>query len=284
MRSLRRRDQLAAAPGGAPTAPSGTPLSGAVFEGRWLNTATAPQGLRELQIHPSPAGGRGLRSFDAAGGVVDWEPQSLAFYSHHPGSQLPTALTAACRVGGRSGLLQGSLNLGLLVLALYRRSGAGGVGYFSREFFLRVGRPEDAALDTPAAGGLFPEVGEPVEADAQPFGGRWLNTDPDSPGICRIEIDAAAGGAPRVRAWGAGEPQSEPGARDWGAGETSLYATVDEAGQRTACLLAAYDFGFMRSELQLRISGGALVLANFNRFADASGRRDYFTREFYRRG
>ena len=46
---------------------------------------------------------------------------------------------------------------------------------------------------------------------------------------------------------------------------------------------ASYDFGFMDVVLHAWVKQGVLVIAIFNRFRDASGRSNYFDREFFYR-
>jgi hypothetical protein len=46
---------------------------------------------------------------------------------------------------------------------------------------------------------------------------------------------------------------------------------------------AFYDLGFKETILQAKVKKGVLVVANFNRFKDGSGRANYFSREFFYR-
>jgi hypothetical protein len=48
-------------------------------------------------------------------------------------------------------------------------------------------------------------------------------------------------------------------------------------------LAAGFDFGFMRSEVYIRVNKGVLVIVLFNTFQDDSGRTNYLNREFFYR-
>ena len=50
------------------------------------------------------------------------------------------------------------------------------------------------------------------------------------------------------------------------------------AGTGFTCV---YDFGFAETELQAMLLKGLMVLAQLHRFKDASGRMDYFVREYF---
>ena len=57
----------------------------------------------------------------------------------------------------------------------------------------------------------------------------------------------------------------------------------EEAGQRTIALAATFEFGFMKSEIYIRVNKGVLVIVLFNTFQDDSGRSNYLNREFFYR-
>src|SRR5262245_13423207 len=116
----------------------------------------------------------------------------------------------------------------------------------------------------------------PRTLDLAPLAGIWINTNPASRGIVRVEVTARDGGL-AVRAWGAAAPSSQ----DWGeVWAESLYTDGIASGKGHG-FIAAYDFGFMTSQLQANLSQGLLIVAAFNVFKDGSGRADYFSREFF---
>jgi hypothetical protein len=109
--------------------------------------------------------------------------------------------------------------------------------------------------------------------------GRWVNTNGETRGVAEFTIEHDG---PRftVRARGVGDGD----AVHWPETEAVALANVgEEGGQRTIILVATFAFGFMRTETQIRVNKGVLVLVFFNTFLDGSGRSDYVTREFFYR-
>lgn len=109
--------------------------------------------------------------------------------------------------------------------------------------------------------------------------GRWLNTNPDTQGIAECEIQPD-GDQFTIKLSGAGAdgPISWPVARS-----KALANLEEEAGQRTIALAARFEFGFMKSEIYIRVNKGVLVIVLFNTFQDDSGRSNYLNREFFYR-
>ena len=71
---------------------------------------------------------------------------------------------------------------------------------------------------------------------------------------------------------------------DWPRTEVETFANLEEeGGQRAAALVAYFNFGFMATEMQIRVNKGVLVIVLFNTFRDGSGRSNYVTREFFYR-
>lgn len=127
----------------------------------------------------------------------------------------------------------------------------------------------DPALSDPAA----------IVANVGKLTGRWVNTNRETRGIaeCVIEPDSQDLIVKVVGA-GAEAPIAWPIAR-----AQVLANLEEEAGQRTAALAVSFDFGFMKSEIYIRINKGVLVIVLFNSFLDDSGRSNYVTREFFHR-
>ena len=111
--------------------------------------------------------------------------------------------------------------------------------------------------------------------------GRWVNTNPDTKGIAACEIQPD-GEQFIIRIAGVGVD----GPIAWPVVRTKPLANLEEeAGQRTIALAAAFEFGFMKSEIYIRVNKGVLVIVLFNTFQDGSGRANYLNREFiYRAG
>ena len=118
----------------------------------------------------------------------------------------------------------------------------------------------------------------PEAVDPAPLLGAWVSASPATRGIRAVDVTAGAGGLV-LRVFGAGEQDGV----DWGTAGGDLYPCSEEDRQRSACLLATYDLGFLHCELQLRVNKGVLSLTSFNTFRDGSGRCDYVIRELFHR-
>ncbi len=253
---------------------SGLPLGGcepSFPEAVWVNTNAADrvQGFRWLESSRTGlrarCAGSGADFVWPAGGLVRYCGISTAdfvAFSAHRGF-------ADCEV-----LLQGILNLGLLVLATYEIPRGGGPGYFSREFFARRAAAP-AASSEPDRTTVFGHLAKPAPVDTAPLLGRWRNSDPAARGLVEITIEDDAGDL-AVRAIGSGEE----GPVDWGPARTGVFACLDEAGKASLSLLATWDFGFLTSHVEANLKLGVAVLCIYQSFQDASGRHDYFFREF----
>lgn len=263
-RTMRRMDL------GLPSAGCDPPFPAAV----WVNTNAADrvQGFRWLKSSRT-----GLRARSAGSGAdFVWPADGLVRYCGISTADC-VAFSAHRRSADGEVLLQGILNLGLLVLATYEIPRGGGPGYFSREFFAR--RAAAPAASAEAAGTtVFGHLAKPASVDTAPLLGRWRNSDPAARGLVEITVEDDAGNlAVRARGSGEGAPV------DWGPAQTGIFACLDEAGKASLSLLATWDFGFLETHLQLRLPAGALVSAGFNVFKDGSGRPSYATREFFYR-
>jgi hypothetical protein len=257
MRTMRRIDS-ALPPGGCDP-----PFPEAV----WVNTNAEDrvQGFRWLESSRT-----GLRARCAGSGAeFVWPADGLVRYR---GISTADCVGFSARHGGADGevLLQGILNLGLLVLATYEIPRGGGAGYFSREFFARRAAPPG-----PDGTPVFGPLATPA-VDTAPLLGRWRNAEAAARGLVEITVEDDAGDL-AVRALGSGDV----GPVDWGPARTGVFACLDEAGKASLSLLASWDFGFLETHLQLRLPAGALASAGFNVFKD--GRPSYVTREFFYR-
>ena len=128
----------------------------------------------------------------------------------------------------------------------------------------------------------FAQVYDRVESEsvAQPLdlsglAGVWINSNPDTNGIARMEF-SEADGKPFVRVDAIGPN----GLIDWGSAPVKLVA-ASPSSRTTAGFTCTYDFGFAETRLQAMIMKGLIVLAQFHKFKDDSGRMDYFVREYF---
>lgn len=113
----------------------------------------------------------------------------------------------------------------------------------------------------------------PPDTSALP--GTWVNSNPATNGIARMTVTEDAGRL-SLRAYGVGPD----GLIDWGDAPVEVFA-ASPSSRAAAGFTCVYDFGFCETRLQGMIMKGLLVLAQFHRFKDASGRADYFVREYF---
>ncbi|GAA3613667.1 hypothetical protein GCM10022419_118460 [Nonomuraea rosea] len=111
--------------------------------------------------------------------------------------------------------------------------------------------------------------------DLNPVTGDWVSVTGLTGGIARVRTRARDGSL-SVAARGRGGPR--PGA--WGEIEADVFANAlhSRAGYAFA---AVFDGARVSSRLETYQGLGVLVVHAFHRYTDDSGRRDYFTREFY---
>ena len=117
------------------------------------------------------------------------------------------------------------------------------------------------------------EVAEPLDVSA--LSGVWINSNPDTNGIARMEFPDVAGQlSVRVHAIG------PDGLIDWGLAPVRLF-TASPKSRATAGFTCTYDFGFAETRLQAMIMKGLIVLAQFHKFKDNSDRMEFFVREYF---
>ena len=111
--------------------------------------------------------------------------------------------------------------------------------------------------------------------DISNLAGVWINSNPDTNGIARMEF-AEVDGKPSMRVDAIGPD----GLIDWGSAPLKLFA-ASPSSRTTAGFTCTYDFGFAETQLQAMIMKGLIVLAQVHKFKDDSGRMDYFVREYF---
>ena len=116
-------------------------------------------------------------------------------------------------------------------------------------------------------------IGKPM--DLSGLAGVWINSNPDTNGIARMEFSEIEGQLlVRVHAIG------QNGLIDWGRAPAKMFAASPKSRAATG-FACTYDFGFAETRLQAMILKGLIVLAQFHEFKDNSGRMDYFVREYF---
>ena len=119
---------------------------------------------------------------------------------------------------------------------------------------------------------------EPIhdrDVDRAALVGNWINSNPDTNSIARINIFEADGKL-QLQAFAEGPD----GLIDWGATTVNVFA-AGPSSRTGAGFTATFDFGFAEARLQAMIMKGLLVLAQFHLFKDDSRRAGYFLREYY---
>ncbi|HET6973230.1 MAG TPA: hypothetical protein VFH96_04360 [Pyrinomonadaceae bacterium] len=111
--------------------------------------------------------------------------------------------------------------------------------------------------------------------DPKPLLGHWINSNPDTTSIARINI-TEANGKLQLQVFGVGPD----GPIDWGIAPAEVFAP-NPSSSTGAGFTCTYDFGFAEARFQAMIMKGLLVLAQFHTFKDDSKRASYFMREYY---
>lgn len=119
---------------------------------------------------------------------------------------------------------------------------------------------------------------EPIherDVDRRALIGNWINSNPDTTSIARVNVFEADGKL-QLEAFAVGPD----GLINWGVTTASVFA-AGPASRVGAGFAATFDLGFADTRLQAMIMKGLLVLAQFHLIKDESGRASYFLREYY---
>ena len=114
---------------------------------------------------------------------------------------------------------------------------------------------------------------EPISLSA--FPGTWFNSNLDTTGIAQIVMSESAGNL-LLQIFATGPA----GLIDWGKVAAHIF-TSGPSSRVPAGFTACYDFDFVEIQLKGMLMKGLLVLAQFHRFKDESGRADHFGREYF---
>jgi hypothetical protein len=263
-------------------------LDPANLAGRWFNTNSHGRGIQEIAIDIDCDQVR-LRVFSIGGeGLCAWgTTQADLIYGSDVRAQTGMAFTARHDFGAFQTELQGNMNLGLLVVASFNRTGALGYDYFAREFYRRGDRAASTVSAPWSATSGHVGGDDPDEFDRTapvlPFDGSeifgdWWNTNLDSKGISRLRIDGNQNNNAVVSIWGAQVPDASQQA----SVRAALFAL--SSGSRLAKAFSArYETNDVAITLQANIKQGVLVVASFTEFKGNDERSNYFHREFYYR-
>jgi len=119
------------------------------------------------------------------------------------------------------------------------------------------------------------EIDPITHIDHKALLGHWINSNPDTISIARINI-TEANGKLQLQVFAVGPD----GLIDWGIAIAEVFAP-NPASSTGAGFTCTYDFGFAEARFQAMIMKGLLVLAQFHTFKDDSHRASYFMREYY---
>jgi hypothetical protein len=114
---------------------------------------------------------------------------------------------------------------------------------------------------------------EEVGVDLSHFLGTWTNTFRDTRSITRFVLAQARAGY-TITAY------VSDGVGDLGTSEVVPFAP-NVASRNADGFTARYDFDFLEMSLAAYYTKGLIVVSQYTRFKDRSGRPDYFNREFF---
>jgi hypothetical protein len=194
-------------------------------------------------------------------------------FTNAPDSSMAMAFLATFERDGVTSTLESYQAVGVMTGHTFHRfaDGSGRRDYFTREFYV------PAAGRRPEPAGEFPAVLLSGRNDPGRLLGRWTCLAPSGEQrIAMLECEMVDGEF-TVRA----DAASDGGPVDLGTTTCRLYADAAFPHNPPA-FLTTFDSGGTRVHLQARINRGVLVVCEFVRFIDGSGRSDFFMRECYR--
>ena len=128
-------------------------------------------------------------------------------------------------------------------------------------------------LDDQVADGRVEFANASATVDLSHFLGTWINTFRDTRSITRFVLAQESAGY-TIAAY------VSDGVGDLGAAEVVPFAANVDSKQADG-FTARYDFGFLEMSLAAYYTKGLIVVSQYTRFKDESGRPDYFNREFF---
>jgi hypothetical protein len=246
--------------------------------GNWINADHETCCLRGVRVDRQ-SGALSVNLDPAFGNPKQFPSCASVGYLEGSDASAFTAMTAGCTSNGYEVRLEGNLNAGLLVLCCYKtwHEEKGG-NCFSREYFAKA---DDAAAPGGGDTGittedpLFHGIDAPKRPAPGAIAGHWRNAERDSQGLNDLVIRACEGGV-IVSAAAHGDI-------DWGDTVGRLYTDVVYGAIGGVAAQARFDFGFAECRMQIRLVGGALIVASYTRFGPEQQREPSFVREFFYR-
>jgi len=128
--------------------------------------------------------------------------------------------------------------------------------------------------DTPS-GDESREAGPATGVDLTHLLGTWVNTYRETRSLCRFTLAPSASGY-SIEMLAATESGTQT------LGQTEVRPFAPNVNSRKADgFIARYDFEFLEMSLAAYCAKGLIVVSQYTRFKDGSGRPDYFNREFF---
>lgn len=128
--------------------------------------------------------------------------------------------------------------------------------------------------DTPS-GDEPRDAGAVTGVDLTDLLGTWVNTHRETRSLCRFTLTPNASGY-SIETLAA----TESGAQTLGRTEVRPFAP-NVNSRKADGFTARYDFEFLEMSLAAYCAKGLIVVSQYTRFKDGSGRPDYFNREFF---
>jgi hypothetical protein len=119
------------------------------------------------------------------------------------------------------------------------------------------------------------EAGRATGVDLTHLLGTWINTYRETRSLCRFTLAPSESGY-SIETVAA----TESGARTVGKAEVRPFSPNVNSRQADG-FTARYDFEFLEMSLAAYCAKGLIVVSQYTRFKDGSGRPDYFNREFF---
>jgi hypothetical protein len=128
--------------------------------------------------------------------------------------------------------------------------------------------------DTPS-GGESPYPAAAAWVDLTDLFGTWINTYRETRSLCRFTL------APSASVYSIETVvATESGTQTLGQTEVRPFAP-NVNSRKADGFTARYDFEFLEMSLAAYCAKGLIVVSQYTRFKDGSGRPDYFSREFF---
>jgi hypothetical protein len=119
------------------------------------------------------------------------------------------------------------------------------------------------------------DAGAPTGVDLTDLLGTWINTWRETRSLCRFTLAPSASGY-SIETVAA----TEGGSQTLGKTEVSPFSP-NVNSRKADGFTARYDFEFLEMSLAAYGAKGLIVVSQYTRFKDGSGRPDYFNREFF---